>query len=340
MTELSIAVVCILFIVIGFLLWLYLKIIAINSALKQALAQQEQDFRQFYIAQNEQALNLQDSFIDRFYMLNTSLNSSLSKTNELLLGSLKNIDDGFKVVGQKVASIEHLGELKQSVEQLGRIFSSQKLRGKYGEIELERILELSYAAPGAHYALQKQLGNGKIADCVLYMSAGWLCIDSKFPLENFWRLSEAQDDKAALSYEKEFEKDIKKHITDIATRYILPPQTMPYAIAFIPAEAVYVRACSLGLLEFGLERKIFLASPSTLLALCYSFCLLKKDEAIARDAIKLRGELAGLSKYISELDQSRSSLRRHLQNASTQLSLLDAKVQSLAERLARFGVQE
>lgn len=287
----------------------------------------------------EAALALSDTLIDRFYLLNSSLSKSQQSTQQTLQDSLKNIDEGFKTVREKVASIEHLGDLKDSLDEFSRIFSSQKLRGNFGEFELERVLSVGFGAASNLYELQYRLENGRIADCALKLAhEQTVCIDAKFPLENYRRMVDACDDNALKLATKEFEKDVKKHISDIASRYILPPQTLEYAVMFVPAQAVFLRISeSSGLLEYALERGVFIASASTLMPLIYSFKLLVKDVSLAKHANEVKAEIAKLSQDFSEYESARASLAKALKKAISDLSVLDARSQTLLTRFRAIG---
>ncbi|BCX79575.1 DNA recombination protein RmuC [Campylobacter sp. 19-13652] len=282
----------------------------------------------------ESALALSDTLIDRFYLLNSSLSKSQQNTQQLLQDSLKNIDDGFKAVREKVASIEHLGDLRDSIDEFSRIFSSQKLRGNFGEFELERVLSVGFGAASNLYELQHRLDNGRIADCVLKLAHDEIvCIDAKFPLENYRRMVDADDEATLKSATKEFEKDVKKHILDISSRYIMPPQTLEYAVMFVPAQAVFLRISeSAGLLEYALERGVFIASASTLMPLIYSLKLLVRDVSLAKHANEVKAEISKLAQDFSEYESARVSLAKALKKAINDLSVLDARSQVLLTR--------
>lgn len=282
----------------------------------------------------EAALALSDTLIDRFYLLNSSLSKSQQNTQQVLQESLKNIDDGFKAVREKVASIEHLRDLRDSINEFSRIFSSQKLRGNFGEFELERVLSVGFGAASNLYELQYRLENGRIADCALRLAHNEIvCIDAKFPLENYRRMVDAADEVSLKSAVKDFEKDVKKHITDISVRYILPPQTLEYAVMFVPAQAVFLCISeSAGLLEYALERGVFIASASTLMPLIYSLKLLVKDVSLAKHANEVKAEISKLAQDFSEYESARASLAKALKKAISDLSVLDARSQALLTR--------
>lgn len=312
----------------------------LKQLLNQNLNQNSKINEDLKSTQTEIALSLQDVFIDRFYMLSSSLNGTHQNMQNIIENKFGNIDEKFNTVAQKIAGIEHLSNLKSSVDELNKIFSSNKLRGTFGEIELEKVLSFTYGENSDFYELQKQLSNGKIADCVLHVGNGSIvCIDSKFPLENFNRMNVAINKDEINFYKKEFEKNIKKHIIDISQRYIIPPFTLEYAIVFIPAEAVYIKACSMSILEFGLKHGVFIASPSTLMALIYSLKLLYKDISIAKHIKELRLEFVSLLNEFSSYESSKLSMQKSLQKASNELSNLDNKANLIISKLKKLSTQ-
>ena len=128
--------------------------------------------------------------------------------------------------------------------------------------------------PPAGYALQYRLGNDRIADCILFLPPpnGNICIDAKFPLESFRVMTDldkpASDRRQA---ETQFKQDIKKHIRDIADRYIVRGETSDGAIMFIPAEAVFaeIQAHHPDLTDLAHASRVWLASPTTLWAILH-----------------------------------------------------------------------
>lgn len=312
---------------------------AMRLASESRAGQTERALGEIKASSAESALALSDTLIDRFYMLNSSLSKSQQSTQELLQNSLKNIDEGFKIVREKVAGIEHLGEMRESIDEFSKIFSSQKLRGNFGEFELERVLSVGFGASSGLYELQHRLSNSRIADCALKLADGEIvCIDAKFPLENYKRMIDANDEASIKALAKEFEKDVKKHIADISSRYILPPETLEYAVMFVPAQALFLSITeNFGLLEYALERGVFIASAGTLMPLIYSLKLLTKDANLAKHANEVKAELARLAAEFSEYESARAGLAKALKKAISELNSLDIRSQAL---LARFSALE
>jgi DNA recombination protein RmuC len=135
---------------------------------------------------------------------------------------------------------EKIAELSGNVVSLQEVLSDKRSRGAFGEVQLSALI--SNMMPENSYSLQHTFDNGVRADCVLFLPepTGTLCIDSKFPLESYQRMTDPTcGDADRKSAEQQFRQDIKKHIKDISTKYILPGETSDGAVMFIPAEAVF-----------------------------------------------------------------------------------------------------
>lgn len=252
--------------------------------------------------------DINDSLIDRFFMLNKNLSDTMTNSNlttsNALNSSFVTLDERFQNILEKINELENANtstiSLKDEVIKLNRIFSNQKLRGNYGEFELNKVLNLSYGQNTKFYEIQKKLPNGKIVDVALNLKPNLIIpIDSKFPLTGYERVCNANDDKKELiQANKEFIKDMKKHIDDISSKYILPPYTTEYAVLFIPSEAIFTYICSnlSEIFSYMNEKSIFLASPSTLMALLSSFSLFIKDEKISKEIKTIKTQIFELSK--------------------------------------------
>ncbi|MGR9090512.1 MAG: DNA recombination protein RmuC, partial [Gammaproteobacteria bacterium] len=199
-------------------------------------------------------------------LLNTSLlrNSSelgqrvdsLTRTIDERLGDIagqvdRRLAEGFEKTTSTFADVlkrlalideaqKRITALSGEVVSLQHVLADKRSRGAFGEVQLAALV--SNVLPQASYRLQHTLPNGRIADCVIFLPepSGTIAVDSKFPLESFRVLSDydvSQHDRRQA--ERQFKQDIRKHIRDIAARYIISGVTGDGAIMFIPAEAVF-----------------------------------------------------------------------------------------------------
>ena len=150
----------------------------------------------------------------------------------------------FSDVVKRLALIDQaqakLTELSSSMVSLQEVLSDKRSRGAFGEVQLSHLIH--NMLPEQHFALQHTLTNGCRVDAMLFLPepSGHIAIDSKFPLERYRELQNiplASADRKSV--EQQFRIDIRRHIDDIADKYILTGETADGAVMFIPAEAVF-----------------------------------------------------------------------------------------------------
>lgn len=198
--------------------------------------------------------------------VNEKLEDGFDKTNRTfneVMNRLTRIDEAQK-------KIDGLGTEIISLES---ILTDKKSRGIFGEVNLYHILSSIFGEKNDRiYRTQYTLSNTTIADAIVFgpEPLGTICIDAKFPLENYRRLVEKgiSDNERALRY-KAFDNDVKKHIDAIASKYIIPNETSDQAIMFLPAEAIFaeINAYHTSLIKYAASKKVWITSPTTLMSL-------------------------------------------------------------------------
>ena len=180
------------------------------------------------------------------------------------------LDSATKVVGDVR---EHLGKLEESNQRLYEIgkdisglqdlLRAPKIRGGIGEYILEDLLK--QIIPKEYYALQYEFKSRERVDAVIRLRGGMVPVDAKFPLENFRRMLEAEDEKKQLALKKNFISDIKNHIKKISEKYIVPDEsTFDFALMYIPAENVYYETIikdekideESGIFQYAIDKKV------------------------------------------------------------------------------------
>ena len=168
--------------------------------------------------------------------LSNRLEESLRDQGERTTKSLTGMAEKLAVITE---ANNHISALSSQVTQLQNVLSNKQARGSFGEVQLENLVR--DALPENAFDFQATLVNGKRVDCLLRLPnpPGPICIDSKFPLEAFRRLTGAGNDSDRDSARRALEIDVKKHIQDISEKYIIPGKTAESAILFLPSESVY-----------------------------------------------------------------------------------------------------
>ena len=272
------------YIVIGLLIIIIILLIVLitrkndNSELNDKLSRTEisvikeiGDFKHNFSSDINKDFNeLNDRIERKLNLINQKVNEKLEdgfdKTNRTfneVMNRLTRIDEAQK-------KIDGLGTEIISLES---ILTDKKSRGIFGEVNLYHILSSIFGEKNDRiYRTQYTLSNTTIADAIVFgpEPLGTICIDAKFPLENYRRLVEKgiSDNERALRY-KAFDNDVKKHIDAIASKYIIPGETSDQAIMFLPAEAIFaeINAYHTSLIKYAASKKVWITSPTTLMSL-------------------------------------------------------------------------
>ena len=228
-------------------------------------------------------------------------------------------------LGELRVTNERIVAISQDINQLSRILESPKLRGNVGEFELERML--SNVLPSALYRLQAPVGEA-LADAVIVLEGGWLCIDSKFPLDNFRRMIQPDaEPEARQQWRRLFLGDIRRHVTDIAHKYIVPPATLDFALMFIPAENVYYEVLlSDEVVEFARTKRVVPVSPNTLYAYLQAISIGFRGLKIAQESRRIEQLLLGLRKNFDEFKEHFRLIGKHLDRARGQFIQAESDV--------------
>ena len=230
-------------------------------------------------------------------------------------------------------------ELSSNVVSLQEILSDKRSRGAFGEVQLNALID--NMLPTQNYAFQHTLSNGKRADCILFLPAptGAVVIDAKFPLEgyqNFQNSPHTAPERNAL--EQQFKQDIKKHIQDIADKYIIEQETADGAMMFIPAEAIFaeIHAHHPDLVELAQRKKIWLVSPTTMMAVINTARAVLKDEATRKQVHLIQEHLVALSRDFERFQKRMDNLAKHINQAQEDVSLVHKSSQKISSRFHKI----
>ena len=202
--------------------------------------------------------------IDR--KVNERLDVNFEKTN-------KTFDEVLKSLVKISEAQKKLDMLSTDIVSLESVLTDKKSRGIFGEVNLHQILASVFGEKNDRlYRLQYTLSSGVIADAIVFAPTplGNICIDSKFPLENYRSMLEKGiTPEERTRREKAFENDVKKHIDAIGSKYVIEGETSSQAIMFLPAEAIFaeINAYHTSLITYAYEKRVYLASPTTLMSL-------------------------------------------------------------------------
>lgn len=234
---------------------------------------------------------------------------------------------------------KRITELSSNVVSLQEVLSDKRSRGAFGEVQLAALVR--NVMPEANFALQYTLPNGRIVDCVLFLPSptGLVPIDAKFPLDTYRLLVDAtQPESERRQHERIFKQDIRKHIHDIAEKYIIPGTTADGAVMFIPAEAVFaeIQAHHPELVDEAHAMRVWMVSPTTMWAVLNTARAVLKDAATREQVNIIQEHLGFLAKDFDRFRERMDALSRHIAQAHDDVQKVNTSARKISERFARI----
>ena len=332
---------------------------ALQSAQNSSLAQtRENVMEKLHTTLSEQGKSQQVLINDTMLKATTTLTQSIESLAKVVDGRLEQIggkvserlDEGFKKTNQtfidvmaRLATIDEaqkkIDGLTTNVVSLQELLGDKRSRGAFGEVQLEALVR--NVLPVNSFAMQYTFENGTRADCALFLPdpTGTVAVDSKFPLENYHRmfdnkLSEAEQ----LLAEKQFKLDVKKHVDDIANKYIISNVTSDGAVMFIPAEAVFaeLHAYHADVIEYAMNKRVWVVSPTTLMAVLNTARAVLKDVETRKQVHVIKEELGKLSKDFGRFDQRMKKLADNIRQAHENAQEVHISSQKISNRFAQI----
>lgn len=299
---------------------------------------------QAQMAQNlrEQERTLAKMVDDRLADLGKRVSDRLQESSKEQQSSLSQLRERLATIDQAQKNIT---ELSSQVVTLQDLLANKQARGAFGEVQLHDIVES--VLPASAYAFQETLSNGRRVDCLLQLPnpPGPIAIDSKFPLESYQALREARDEAAATQARRALAGDMRKHVQDIAERYILPGETAESALLFLPSEAVYaeLHANMRNVVEESFRHRVWIVSPTTLMATLNTVRAILKDVRMREQAHVIQDEVRKVLEDTARLDDRVARLQRHFEQAHEdvrQIRISTEKIQKRGERIENLQLED
>ena len=253
-----------------------------------------------------------------------------------------------KQVGEMTEQARQLSDVSRAVSAIEHVLRAPKLRGNFGEEQLENLLGLVFSRQ--QYELQHRFSTGEIVDAVLLLPLGQVAVDAKFPLENFRRIAESDDDDEKRVLRRDFLRDVRKRVDEIAARYIRPAEgTLPFALMYVPAENVYYEAVirnedePFQLYRYCLEKRVVPVSPNSFYAYLQTILVGLKGMQVSQRAEDIVREIESLKIELEKFTRAYDTVSTHLKNATAKLeesSRLLNKVELRVEGLSGDGVEQ
>ena len=329
-----------------------ISVVALRGANRSA---QELDGRLKQLAESQAAMQaltaetlraqeraLTEAMEQRLGDLSQRIGNRLSDTAQKQHSTLTDLHKRLEVIDR---AQQNITALSSQVVSLQDILANKQARGAFGEIQLKDIVEA--ILPPSAFAFQATLDGNRRVDCLLKLPnpPGPIAIDAKFPLESYQALREARDEAERVQAARRFTQDVRKHIQDIASKYIVPGETAESALMFLPSEAVYaeLHANFTALVEESFRARVWIVSPTTLMATLNTVRAILKDVRMREQADVIQAEMRKLLDDVRRLDDRVGKLQQHFNLTSEdirKIRISTEKVTRSAERIEELQLED
>ncbi|MGD9569000.1 MAG: DNA recombination protein RmuC [Sedimentibacter sp.] len=294
---------------------------------------------------------------ENFASLNDKVSYSLDKINirveERLNEGFEKTNKTFVNILERLSKIDEaqkkIDSLSTNIVSLQDVLTDKKSRGTFGEVQLNHILTSVFGENNNKvYEIQKKLTNSMIADAVLYIPepVGMLCVDSKFPLENYQRMIDKSiSDSERKNYERDFKINVKKHINDISSKYIINGVTSEQAIMFLPAEAIFaeINAYHQDLIDYAGSKKVWIASPTTLMSVLSTVQVVLRNLEREKYASIIHEELNNLGREFKLYKDRWDSLAKDIKRVSDdvdKIHITSNKIEKKFDKISKVEMND
>lgn len=278
-----------------------------------------------------------DALLEWLKTMQTTINSSSNQTVRTLQENSRQLNQRLDKAASVIQDVEKemgkMSEIGRNMRELQDFLKSPKLRGNIGEQVLKDLIAQMF--PKSSFYLQYEFKSGEKVDAAIQTDAGILPIDSKFPMENYQKMTKTTDKQEKEIYEKEFLRDIKKHIDAISKKYILPNEgTMDFALMYVPSESVYYEVVNQSdLLDYARKSRVYMVSPSTLYAHLQTILLSFEGKKIESKSKELFSLLRSIKIDYEKIDDNMKTLGKHINNTYAQFGNVTSGFNSLGQKL-------
>ncbi|WP_082547211.1 DNA recombination protein RmuC [Rhizobium sp. Root149] len=284
-----------------------------------------------------EAIGLRQAELNR--AVNQRLDGMAHRLGSSIVEQTKSTHDNLRQLQERLAVIDaaqnNIQTLAKDVVGLQAILSNKQTRGAFGQGRMEAII--ADALPKGSYQFQATLSNGMRPDCLIDMPNDTppLVIDAKFPLEAWHAFRDATQPDLRKVAAQQFRRDLEKHISDVAEKYLLKGETQETAFLFVPSESIFAEihehfeAC----VAKAQRSRIVIVSPSLLMLSIQVIQAVLKDQRMREQAHLIQGEVASLMDDLGRLDERTRKLQSHFAAAQKDVE----QILTSSDKLVRRG---
>lgn len=275
--------------------------------------------------------------------IRNNLSNLTQQVNNRLAEGFEKTSSTFTDVVKRLTIIDEaqkkITELSTHVVSLQDVLVDKRARGAFGEVQLTTLI--ANMIPSTHYRMQYTLSNQKRADCILFLPepTGHVVIDAKFPLETYQKMLNTETSMTERKVlQQQFRQDLQKHIKDIAEKYIIPNETTDGAVMFLPAEAIFaeIHANYPDIIALSQRLKVWLVSPSTLMAVLTTARAVLKDDATRKQVHIIQKHLHALADDFQRFDKRMDKLSRHIDLAHQDANEVSTSAKKITQRFQKI----
>jgi len=340
----SILIIALVFIALAVALWAAFgrKDTTASDALVQQMAHNQGELAGRLQAMSEAQSQLSQTMEARLETVTKRLGDGLNEHSERTSDVIKQVHERLAVID---TAQKNLTDLSDQMVGLQNILSNKQARGAFGEIQLNDLV--TDILPPSAYEFQATLSNGTRADCLLRLPnpPGSIVIDSKFPLEGYLALRNAEDDVSRKAALRAFGTAVLNHVRAISEKYIVPGETAESALMFLPSEAVYaeLHASLPEVIEKSYRARVWIVSPTTLMATLNTVRAVLKDVRMREQAGVIQAEVFNLLKDVERLDKRVGNLQTHFTQAQKdigEIQISSGKISRRGEHIEDIQLQD
>jgi DNA recombination protein RmuC len=337
---------------------------SVNKTLQESRTETNKQLREFQEQLDVRLSSIQRGNSENIEKVNSTLESkmkSLQESNEKRLEQMQGVVDeklqktletrlsqSFELVSKQLDGVSQgLGEMKSlaaDAKSLKNALTNVKERGTYGEVRLEKLL--SDVLIPSQYEMNVEISDNKRVEFAIKLPGNGdtpllLPIDSKFPIEDYTRLLDAEDKAAIDDARKALAAKIRVFAKDIYDKYIVPPKTTDFALMFLPTEGLYAEVVQNAALfeELRDKYKVTAVGASTLSAFLASLQIGFKTLAIEQRSQEVWDTLRAVKKQFGDFEKTLALAHKQLQTADNTIEQI-VGVRTRQINKALRGVEE